>query len=113
MNITTDQTDTAMILHLEGRLDALTSAAFEKKALSLIQSSAQPMLIDFVSLEYISSAGLRALLIVAKELKRHDFSLALCSMHDSILEVFRISGFDSIMPVFSTIEEGLESLKTD
>jgi len=111
MNITTDNTDTAMVLHLEGRLDALTSAEFEKKALSLIQTSGQPMLLDFTALEYISSAGLRALLIVAKELKRHDFSLLLCSLNESILEVFRISGFDSIMPIFGSVEEGLKSLK--
>ena len=54
---------------------------------------------DLEKLSYISSAGLRALLTIAKNLMGRGAKLALCAMSDQIREVFAISGFDKIIPI--------------
>ena len=77
----------------------------------MIQQSGQPVLIDFGNLDYISSAGLRTLLLLAKEMKKNNNLLALCGLNEAIMEVIRISGFDTIVSVYPTIEDGINLLK--
>ena len=67
MKITQDLQDNIMILKLIGRMDALTVENFEDIALKLPQEAeVLGIVIDFQDLEYISSAGLRGLLKLAK-----------------------------------------------
>ena len=68
------------------------------------------MLIDFKSLDYISSAGLRVLIMVAKKLKAAQGSLVLCNLDEKIYEVFNVSGFTAIFDICTTQEEALDKL---
>ncbi len=111
MKIKSENTSGLLLIHVEGRLDAITSVEFEKEVMPMIQQSGNPVLIDFGKLDYISSAGLRALLIIAKEMKKVDNALALCCLNQAITEIFNISGFQTIFPIYPTIEEGVSSLK--
>ena len=61
-------------------------------------------------LTYISSAGLRVVLLVAKTLQQQDAKLAVCSLSDSIREVFEISGFDKIVPVYASTGDAISGL---
>ena len=100
-----------MVIHAEGKLDAITAGEFGKAVMPMIQQSGQPVLIDFKELFYISSAGLRTVLILAKETKKNNNKLALCCLNETIMEVFRISGFDTIVSIYPTIEDGINLLK--
>ena len=111
MKIISENTSELLVIHPEGRLDAITSAEFEKEVMPIIQQSGNPVLIDFEKLDYISSAGLRTLLIIAKEMKKVKKVLALCCLNEAIMEIFNISGFQTIFPIYPTIEEGVSSLK--
>ncbi len=111
MKISTEITSGLLVIHAEGRLDAITSPEFEKEVMPMIQQSGQPVLIDFGKLDYISSAGLRTLLLISKEIKKNNNALALCCLNEAIVEVFSISGFNTIISVYPTIEEGVSSLK--
>jgi anti-anti-sigma factor len=111
MKITTEKKAEALVVHTEGRLDALTSGEFEKEVSALIQQPDQNVLFDLEKLDYISSAGLRSILILAKEMKSKENILALCCLNETIKEVFCISGFDSIITIYPTIEEGLALMK--
>jgi len=111
MKITTEKAAEALVIHPEGRLDTMTTGQFENEVTPLIQQSGQNVLIDFGKLDYISSAGLRSILILAKELKKKERGFALCCLNETIKEVFRISGFDTIISIYPTIEEGLSFLK--
>lgn len=113
MTITTEKTAESLIIHVEGRLDASTAGDFEKEMFPLAQESEQNILIDFGKLDYISSAGLRSVLVIAKEQKRKGSALALCCLNQTIMEVFRISGFDTIISIFPTVDEGLNYLKSN
>jgi anti-anti-sigma factor len=111
MKITTEKNAEVLVVHTEGRLDAMTTGEFEKEMSALIQQIKQNVLLDFEKLDYISSAGLRSILIIAKEMKSKESILALCCLNETIKEVFCISGFDSIVSIYPTIEDGINLMK--
>ena len=96
------------ILELLGRLDSNTSPEFERKIFEVIDDGTKSVIVNFASLDYISSAGLRVLLKASKELKRSDGKVVLCSMKDYIKEVFEIAGFVSIFPITSSVVEAVK-----
>lgn len=96
------------ILGLLGRLDSNTSPEFEEKLFGVINDGTRSVIVDFDNLDYISSAGLRVLLKAAKELKRSDGKIVLCSMKDYIKEVFEIAGFVSVFPIVSSVADAIK-----
>jgi anti-sigma B factor antagonist len=97
------------VFKLNGRLDSNTSQGFEKKIFQAIDDGSKSMIIDFKNLEYISSAGLRVILKATKALKREEGKMMLCDMQDYVKEVFEIAGFDSFLPIVSTMDDALQS----
>jgi stage II sporulation protein AA (anti-sigma F factor antagonist) len=83
----------------QGRLDSVTSANFERDLLEYIESGGTRLLIDFSKLDYISSAGLRSVLLAAKRIRASGGRMSLCSLNHQIAEVFDISGFSSILDI--------------
>ncbi len=88
----------------KGRLDARTAEAFERDLLTAINKLPARLVINCASLHYVSSIGLRALLVAAKQAKTNHVALILCALNEHIEEVFRITGFTKIF----TIQPGLE-----
>lgn len=107
MEIIEKKQDDVCIFMLNGRLDSNTSPALEERILEAISGGTNKMIIDFAALEYISSAGLRVLNKATKQLKHNDGMLILSSLQDYIREVFEIAGFDSFLPIVSTMDEAL------
>lgn len=87
------------IVTLKGRLDSATASGFEKALLPILQENSGTLLMDFSGLEFISSAGLRVVLIAAKRLRQTRGKLLLCCLQDHVREVFEISGFLKILDV--------------
>jgi anti-anti-sigma factor len=83
----------------QGRLDSVTSTNFERDLIENIDSGATRLLIDFSKLDYISSAGLRSVLLAAKRIRAAGGRMSLCSLNRQIAEVFDISGFSSILDI--------------
>ncbi|MDQ1265494.1 MAG: hypothetical protein QG635_645 [Bacteroidota bacterium] len=100
----------ALILAIKGRLDAVTSAELESSAIALIDSGNKKLILDFSNLDYISSAGLRVLLLIAKKMKSSGGSVALASMKEFIKEVFEISGFISIFQIADDVDKAVTLL---
>lgn len=96
------------IFKLTGRLDSNTSPDFEKRLFDAIHQGSRRMIVDFGSLDYISSAGLRVILKATKDIKRSDGVFVLCSMKDYVREVFEIAGFDAFLPIFTSMEDALQ-----
>ena len=107
MEIIENQKEGISIFKLNGRLDSNTSPALEKKLVAAIENGTRNMVIDFENLDYISSAGLRIILKTTKDLKRTEGNIVLCAMQDYVREVFEIAGFDTFLPIFSTVDEAL------
>lgn len=90
-----------------GRLDSNNSAAFEKEILAALDAGENQILLDFSDLAYISSAGLRVVLLTAKKTKASSGKLVLCNLNESINEVFIVSGFNSILDIQANQETAL------
>lgn len=97
----------AQIVALQGQINSTNAASIEAEILALITLEQKNLLLDFSALDYISSAGLRLVLVVAKRLKQDGGQLVLCGMQSHIREVFDISGFLAILNVTDTRSNAL------
>lgn len=109
MEIKTTETGDVNVIEVVGHLDTNTSPEAESAINTLIESGSRKLLINFKALEFISSAGLRVLLATAKKLRASGGDLKICSLNDTVQEVFDISGFSSILTVSKDQEEALAS----
>jgi anti-anti-sigma factor len=100
----------ATIVTLGGRLDAVTAPEYEKNVRQLIEEGAIRLVVDFGKLDYISSAGLRGLLVTAKLLKAKKGQLRFAKVTGTVREVFDISGFNSIFPMDDSVADSLAAL---
>src|SRR5262245_54849057 len=105
MEITEKKTGDVVVLGLSGRLDATTAKTFESKMLGQIESGDRRFIIDLAQLDYISSAGLRVLVLAAKQLGSVKGRIVLCSLKTSVREVFDIVGFSSTFPIYASPED--------
>jgi anti-anti-sigma factor len=112
MNIIQEDKDGIMELIISGRLDAVSAVEADKNFSSILNEGYNILLINLSNLDYISSAGLRVLLVVAKRIQQSKGKVVLCALSANVIEVFEISGFSSIFKIFPTSEEALESLKS-
>ena len=107
MNLTIRVANDITILQIEGNLDTNTSDEVQKKLKEIITNDSLKIIIDCGKMDYISSAGLRVLLATAKQLTGENGDLRICSLNETVSEVFEISGFDQILKVFPTEQEAL------
>ena len=101
---------TTLVMSVEGRLDARSAPSFQEHVLARIEGGQTAVLVDFSLVDFISSAGLRAVLVVAKRLRDGDGRFAVCGLRDSVRDVFRVSGFESIIDTYPDQQTALEKL---
>jgi anti-anti-sigma factor len=99
-----------LVISVKGRMDALTAPDFDKKIETLLSQGENALILNLSELEYISSAGLRSILAVAKQVKARDGSFVLTELKGAVKEVFEISGFYSIFQVFESEEDALKQM---
>ncbi len=99
IEVAEELSDDVLVLLPVGRLDSGNARSFESVVMDRIGSGERRLIVDFSRLDFISSSGMRVLLIAAKALKANEGKLVLCDMKNHIEEVFRISGFDRIIPI--------------
>lgn len=101
----------ARIISIAGQLNSGNAANVENEITGLIARGDHRLLLDFSHLDYISSAGLRVVLVVAKLLKAERGRLILFGMQPQVKEVFEISGFLSILEVAPNREEAISRIR--
>lgn len=110
MNIEETKIGETRVISPDGHLDAQTEEQFQYSVMKNIHDGETSILLDFSKLEYISSAGLRAILIVAKQQKETGGKLGVSGLQPNVAEVFSVSGFDKIVDVYSDLNAGLEGV---
>lgn len=95
---------------IEGRIDASTAAQLDEELQKAVEAKPQAILVNFEKVEYISSAGLRSILKLAKLAKTNHIKLCCFALQPQVFEVFKISGFSSIISLVDTKEQALDSL---
>lgn len=99
----------AQIFDLAGRLDAVSSQAAIARVYAAISAGARHVLLDMAQVTFLSSSGLRALLLVRKELLSQSGELRLCALKPQVREVFTLTGFTQVFAIHSTREEALRA----
>ena len=111
MEISKKKEDGTLIISVNGRLDAVSSPDFDQELRQHMDEGETSLVFDLNELDYISSAGLRSFLIVAKKLKATSGKIALASLQDIVKQVFEVSGFNQIIPVFDSVDDALSNVK--
>ena len=107
MEITEKNTEKCMIIGIQGRLDTITSTVFEKRLTELIDQQVTRLLVNCTQMDYISSSGLRTLLIILKRITPAGGKLVICGLRENIHEIFAISGFTTIFEIYPGEEDAL------
>ncbi len=94
----------AAILQVSGRIDAATAPEFERACAELVAAGERLVVLDFGGLQYISSAGLRSLLVFAKTLQQSGGVLRLASVTAIVAQVLDLSGFSTMFSCFDSLE---------
>ena len=92
-----------------GRLDSGNALSFESIVMEHINSGERHLVVDFSRLGFISSAGLRVVLLATRALQGSKGQIVLCAMEKHIKEVFRISGFDRIISIKESRKAALDT----
>jgi anti-anti-sigma factor len=107
MNIQQTERDGVTILAPSGRIDTTTSGAVEQAVKHAVDIGARLLVIDFSGTEYISSAGLRVFLMLAKRMRDLRGRLILCGMPEPVVQVFRLAGFMALFQVEKSLEDAM------
>lgn len=98
MKITETRNESTIQIAIEGRVDTTTSPELQKAVLLAFQKGSR-LILDFTKVEYISSAGLRALLIGQKTANSKGGSMKLTNVNDAVMSVLEMSGFANILTI--------------
>ncbi len=110
MKLRTEHQDRALIVSVSGRVDAGNAREFEAAMFGVLDQGGKGVVLDCENLDYVSSAGLRVVLMVTKHLDRERVPFLLCSLPAAVSAVFEISGFDQVIPVCGSRAEALATL---
>ncbi len=112
MEISAEREGGAVIARANGRIDSSNSREFHSGLEAVVTHDDSAVVLNFEDVSYISSAGMRVILLAAKSLQSSGTKFALCSMDEPIREVFKISGFDKIIPIHGSQSEALTAVDT-
>ena len=99
------------VINLSGQLDTLTSVDLEKEIAPILQGETQTVVLDGAELTYISSAGLRILLLAAKRVQQKGGKIILYALQENVNDIFDISGFSSVFKICKDKESAIAALK--
>ena len=107
MEVSQENNNGIRVFRVKGSLDSNTSAEFENQIVEALEQGNRKLIFNLEDMDYISSAGIRVMLKTAKDLKRMEGSLVLCSLQDYVQEVFDIAGFDDYLNIEQDIDAAM------
>ncbi|MBA4191761.1 MAG: anti-anti-sigma factor [Planctomycetaceae bacterium] len=101
--------DQNIVVALTGRLDVLASSELETRLLTAIENGVKTLVLDVAALEYISSAGLRVLIVVAKKVRADGGDMVFASAGPNIMKILEISGFTKMFKMVASPNDVLSA----
>ncbi len=101
----------ALVVSAEGRINGFNAMDFHNKLSAALNKQSKSVILDCEHLTYISSAGLRVILMAAKDLRKRGAKFSACSLAPTIMEVFVMTGFDRIIQIHDSLDEAVESFQ--
>ncbi|MDO9413884.1 MAG: STAS domain-containing protein [Pseudolabrys sp.] len=110
MKISQTNNGPVTILKLEGHLDSTTSSTLQAQLLPLMEAASARVAVDMTAVEYVSSAGLRIVLMAAKKAQTSGARIAIFGLSNPVRETFEISGFSRLISIVETEVDALKAL---
>jgi anti-anti-sigma factor len=104
---------TVKVVKVGGRIDQATASNFQDLLmpwLNLCKAGEAPLVLDFSGVEYISSVGLRVLMLAAKQIKTQQGKIAIATLTPVVAEVFQISRFNMVFPIHPSVDVAVAAL---
>jgi anti-anti-sigma factor len=101
------------VVVVSGRVDQAHAKLLESELaphLSQCTADGQPLVLDFSGVDYVSSVGLRVLLLAAKQAKTQNGRVAIAALTPMVAEVFKVSRFDLVLSVHATVDAAVAAL---
>ena len=98
------------VARMSGRLDATTYGTAQPILVQALESATAGIILDMNSVDFVSSAGLRTLLIVWKQASAEGKPIAMVAVQPSIYKIFKIAALDKIFRFFDGEDEALREL---
>lgn len=108
LQVEIEEIEGKIVLRVSGRLDAASAPVLEKKLNQLIGDEKNHILLDFVHVNYLSSAGMRLLLSTTKKLKMKTGYLVIFSLGEEAMEIIKMAGFEKILNIRGSEQEALQ-----
>ena len=109
LDLHSEYEDDVLVLNPAGRIDGATAKEYEEALLGRIADGDAKILLNCEGVEYISSAGLRVLLMASKRAGEAAGKLVLCAVRDPVHDVFKYSGFAEIIPILGDRDAAREA----
>jgi anti-sigma B factor antagonist len=110
VQITTQPFADTIVVAPFGRIDHRSAGELEATLLPLVSQVAErksSLVLDFSGVDYISSVGLRVLMIAARQMRTAQAQLSVAALQNVVAEIFTISRFDKVLTVSATLEDAL------
>ncbi|MDR3175541.1 MAG: STAS domain-containing protein [Desulfovibrio sp.] len=108
MNISIEEkSPESTVISLAGRMDAGNASEFNGAFDAILEKRPSVLIINLGGLQYISSAGLRSVLTLIKAAKATGTVLKFCGMQPMVADIFKVSGFSSMLSIFDTLDAAL------
>ena len=113
MELQTQDIANVRLIHVEGRVDLTTAQSFQDLLLPKLSDctgETRKALLDLSGVHYMSSAGLRVLLLALRQCQKQQGELVLAALPAFLQDVFRVTHFSDLFQVFATLRAALEQL---
>lgn len=113
MQLTHRRIGNAVVLAASGRIDHASADSFKEALqphLAQCKADGDVVVLDFSGVEYISSVGLRVLMLAAKQAKGQEGAVAVAALQPVVKEIFEISKFTLVVPCFAGVRDALAEL---
>ena len=107
MDIEEEKQGSLMIVSPIGRVDGVGAPDLEKRFSDIAERGEFQLLVDCARMDYISSAGLRTLLIGARQCQQNGGGLSVCALRPECRQVMEISGFLAILKSYDTRDDAI------
>ena len=110
MEIQKERVGDTYVVSANGRLDGIYSTAFAKEVAELIIDTNPKVLIDFAEIDFVTSAGIRAVLLLMKKAEASGVVFALCGVNKQVREVLDVAGLVPVITIYPGRSQGLAVL---
>ena len=100
----------SVILRPAGRIDLSNADLFKEVLLEAVAAAKAAVILDLSAIEYVSSAGLRSLIIASKAAAARGVRVGVAALQPIVGEIFTISRFHLVVPRFETVREAVGKL---